>query len=68
MKHTAPICRTLTRARLDRVADFDRDYAAVATALHCDAGLPAYQAIARACDTFRSGETVRAWWNRAAAG
>ena len=62
--HTAPPCRTLTAARLDRDTDLDRDHAAVATALHYDAGLPADQAITRARDTFRSGETVRAWWER----
>jgi hypothetical protein len=55
----------LTAARLDRDADLDRDYAAVATALHRDAGMPADQAIARARETFRPGETVRDWWNRA---
>ena len=27
-----------------------------------DAGMPADQAITRACETFRVGETVRAWW------
>jgi hypothetical protein len=45
MKAAAPPCRTLTSARLDRDADLDRDYAAVATALHADAGVPADQAI-----------------------
>ena len=64
----APRRCTLTPARLDREADLDRDYAAVATALHYDAGLPADQAIIRACETFRPGETVRAWWERATAG
>lgn len=48
-----------------RRADLDRDYAAVGTALHQDAGVPADQAIARARETFRPGETVRGWWNRA---
>jgi len=32
----------------------------VATALYHDAGLPADQAIARAAEAFRAGETVRA--------
>ena len=59
--------RTLTSAPLDRDADLDRDYAAVATPLHYDAGLPADQALARARETFRAGETVRDWWGRAAA-
>jgi hypothetical protein len=56
---------TLTAARLDRDADLDRDYAAVATALHYDVGVPADQAIATACKTFRPGETVRDRWDRA---
>jgi hypothetical protein len=64
---TAPPCRTLTAARLDRVADLDRDLAAVATALHNDAGLLVDAAITRARETFRPGETVRDWWDRAAA-
>ena len=63
----APPCRTLTAARLGHDADLDRDLGAVATALHHDAGVPADQAIARAAETFRSGEAVRAWWDRAAA-
>jgi hypothetical protein len=68
MNRTAPRprTRTLTAARLDRDADLDRDHAALATALHHDAGLPADQAIARARETFRQGETVRDWWTRAA--
>jgi len=45
--------------------DLDRDYAAVATALLHDAGLSADQAITPARGTFRPGETVRAWWDRA---
>ena len=68
MKRTAPPCRTLTASRLDRAAVLDRDYAAVATALHYDAGLPADAAITRAIETFRAGETVRDWWDRAVAG
>jgi hypothetical protein len=67
MKPTAPPCRTLTAARLDRDADLDRDYAAVATALHYDAGVPADQAITRAIESFRPGETVRAWLDWAVA-
>jgi hypothetical protein len=67
MKRTAPPCRTLTASRLDRDAVLDRDYAAVATALHYDAGLPADAAITRAIETFRAGETVRDWWDRAVA-
>jgi hypothetical protein len=67
MKRTAPPCRTLTASRLDRAAVLDRDYAAVATALHYDAGLPADAAIIRAIETFRAGETVRNWWDRAVA-
>jgi hypothetical protein len=65
MSRVAPLCLTLTAARLDRDADLERDYAAVATALHHDTVLPADQAITRACETFRPGETVRDWWNRA---
>jgi hypothetical protein len=65
MNRAAPRCRTLTATRLDRDADLDRDYAAVATALHHDAGVPAHQAITKARETFRPGETVRDWWNRA---
>ena len=65
MSRAAPRCRTLTAARLDRDADLDRDYAAVATALHYDVGVPADEAIARARETFRPGETVRDWWDRA---
>jgi hypothetical protein len=61
----APPCRTLTRARLDRDADLDPDYAAVATALHYDVDMPADQAITRAIESFRPGETVREWWDRA---
>jgi hypothetical protein len=37
----------------------------VATALHYDAGMPADQAITRAIESFRPGETVRDWWDRA---
>jgi hypothetical protein len=65
MKGAAPPCHTLTAARVDRDADLPRDYAAVATALHYDAGLRADQAMTRARGTFRPGETVRAWWQRA---
>jgi hypothetical protein len=61
-------CRSLTRARLDREADLDRDRAAVATALYDDAGLPADEAISQARETFRPGATVRAWWDRANVG
>jgi hypothetical protein len=68
MKPTSPRGRTLTSARLDRDADLDRDHAAVATALHYDAGLPSDQAITRARETFRPGATVRAWWDRASMG
>ena len=57
MKSAVPPCRTLTAARLDRDADLDRDYGAVATALHHDAGLPPDAAITRARVTFRPGET-----------
>jgi hypothetical protein len=39
----------------------------VASALHYDAGLLVDQAVARARETFRPGETVRAWCDRAAA-
>ena len=59
---------TSVAARRDRDADLDRDLGAVATALHYDAGVPADQAITRARETFRPGETVRAWWERATAG
>lgn len=65
MKTGTPSHRILTNARLDRDANLDRDYAAVATALHYDIGLPADQAITRAVESFRPGETVRAWWDRA---
>jgi hypothetical protein len=65
MSRVAPRCRTLTAARLDRDADLDRDLGAVATALHHDAGMPADRAIAMARATFRPGEAVRDWWNRA---
>jgi hypothetical protein len=68
MKSAAPPCRTLAAARLDRIADLDRDHAAVATALYHDAGLPADQAITRARETFRPGATVRAWWELASMG
>jgi hypothetical protein len=68
MKSAAPPCRTLTAARLDRIADLDRDHAAVATALYHDAGLPADQAITRARETFRPGATVRAWGELASMG
>jgi hypothetical protein len=61
----APPSPTLTGARLDR--DADRALGAVAPALHHDAGLPADEAIARARETFRAGETVRASWDGAAA-
>jgi hypothetical protein len=67
MIRAAPPSRTLTNARLDRVANLDRDYAAVAMALHYDASLPAKAAITRAIETFPDGETVRDWWDRAAA-
>jgi hypothetical protein len=59
--------RILTRARLDREADVDRDLAAVAAALHHNAGLLVDVAITRARETFRPGETVREWWDRAKA-
>jgi hypothetical protein len=65
MSRAPPRCRTLTAARLDREADLDRDLGAVATALHYDVGVPADQSIATARETFRPGETVRDWWNRA---
>jgi len=65
VSRAAALCRTLTAARLDRDADLDRDLGAVATALHHDAGVPADQAIAKAREAFRPGETVRGWWNRA---
>jgi hypothetical protein len=68
MKRTAPPCRTLTSARLDRDADLDRDLAAVASALHHDAGLLVDAATTRARETFRPGETVRDWWLRAVEG
>ena len=68
MKRTAPPCRTLTSARLDRDADLDRDLAAVASALHHDAGLLVDAAITRARETFRPGETVRDWRLRAVEG
>ena len=54
-------------ARFDRNADLDRDFGAVAMALHHDAGLPADEALTRARSAFRAGETVRDWWARAAA-
>jgi len=57
----------LTHARLDREADRRRDLAAVADALHHDLGLLVHAAITRARETFRAGETVRAWWDRARA-
>ena len=41
MKRAASASPTLTAARLDRRADLDRDYTAVATALHYDIGVPA---------------------------
>lgn len=56
---------TLTAARLDRIADLDRDYGAVATALHYDHDMPVATALARASETFKTGETVRAWIARA---
>ena len=65
MRTVAPPHRILTSARLDREASLDRDYAAVATALHYDAGVPADHAINRAIESFRPGETVRARWDRA---
>ena len=65
MNRIAPRCRTLTAARLDQDAGLDRDYAAVVTAVHHDTGVPADQAIARTRETFRSGETLQDWWNRA---
>jgi hypothetical protein len=65
MKPTLPRGRTLTSARLDRDADLDRDLAAVASALHHGAGLLVDAAITRARETFRAGETVRDWWERA---
>ena len=65
MNTGTPLHRVLTSARLDREANPDRDYAAVADALHYDTGLPAGAAIALALETFREGATVREWWNRA---
>ena len=65
MKPPAPRSCTLTAARLDREADLDRDLAAVADVLHRDAGLLVDTAITRARETFRAGETVGQWWNRA---
>jgi hypothetical protein len=65
MKPTSPRGRTLTSARLDRDANLDRDLAAVASALHHGAGLLVDAAITRARETFRAGETVRDWWERA---
>jgi hypothetical protein len=65
VSRVAPRCRPLAAARLDRHADLDRDLGAVATALHHYAAVPADQAIATARETFRPGETVRDWWNRA---
>ena len=65
MIRPAPPRRTLTAARLDRVADLDRDLAAVASALHHGAGLLVDAAITRARESFRAGETVRDWWERA---
>jgi hypothetical protein len=62
-----PACRTLTDARLDRIADLSRDLGAMATALHYDVGVPADAAIDHARKTFRRGETVRQWWGRAVA-
>ena len=67
LKPTTPRSRILTAARLDRDADLNRDLGAVATTLHYVAGLPADQALTRARETFRAGETVRDWWGRAAA-
>jgi hypothetical protein len=68
MKSSAPRGGALTSARLDRVADLDRDLAAVASALHHDAGMLVDAAITRARETFRVGETVRDWWERASTG
>jgi hypothetical protein len=65
VKAATPPHRILTSAHLDREANLDRDYAAVAAALHYDTGLPADAAIARALETFRPCETVREWWDRA---
>jgi hypothetical protein len=65
VKRATPPCRILTAARLDREAELDRDLAAVASALHHDAGLLVDAAITRARETFRPGETVREWWDRA---
>jgi hypothetical protein len=65
VKPTTPRSRTLTAVRLDRQADLDRDYAAVASALHYDADVPADQAITRTIESFRPGDTVREWWDRA---
>ena len=67
MIRAASPSRTLTSARLDQVANLDRDYATVAAALHYETGLPADAAIDRAVETFRAGETVRDWWKQAAA-
>ena len=53
---------------LDRVADLGCALGAVVTVLYHGAGLPGAQVIARTRETFRPGETVRNWWNRASAG
>ena len=65
MKAATPPRRILTAGRLDREADRRRDLAAVADALHHDLGLLVDAAITRARETFRAGETVREWWDRA---
>jgi hypothetical protein len=67
MKPATPPRRILQSTRLDREANFARDHGAVAAALHYDMGLPADAALARAQETFRPGETVRKWWDRARA-
>jgi hypothetical protein len=65
MKRAASPTRILTAAQLDREADLERDLAALAIALHHNARLLVYTAITTARETFRPGETVQDWWNRA---
>lgn len=52
---------TLTDARLDRIADLQRDLGALASALHYDHGYAPDDAIAVATDAFEAGKTVREW-------
>jgi predicted transcriptional regulator len=51
----------LTNARLDRIADMQRDLGAVATALHYDRGYTVEDAVRVATDAFEAGKTVREW-------